>query len=255
MSGTPPDGRPDAPDDLAEVRTPLSRLGRSVRRGLAAVVAAAMLLPAGAWLVSELRYRASGSAVVESLEGTLAGEDLAATVLLVRAVGCRDGRHGTGSAFVLATDDGPVLVTNRHVVEDARSVGVRPLGGAAQLRVTGVRLSDRADVAVLDVDEPARLPPALATQPQPAVGGQPVRLVGFPAAMPFTTEGTVQHADAGQLLLDLEVARGASGSPVVDEQGLVVGQVFGITPDGDGVATPTAALLAAVATTRPAPAC
>jgi S1-C subfamily serine protease len=251
--GPPPTGASD--DDLTGVRTPLARFLATSKRWLALAVALALLLPTTAWLLGELEFRRSGSAVVETLEGALRGEDVADTILLVRTTGCTPTRSGSGSAFVLDVGDGPVVVTNRHVVDGARRVGVRNLDGTSTLQVARVLVSDGADVAVLEVTDPSVLPPALRLAPAVAAVGQDVRLIGFPAAQPFTTEGTVVEADPSGLLLELEVVPGASGSPVVDDEGLVVGQVYAVTADGLGVATPAEGLRRAIEDARPAAPC
>jgi hypothetical protein len=242
-------------DDLAGVVTPMSRLLKASKRWLAFVVAAALLLPTGAWLLDELQFRRTGAAVVETLEGELRGEDIADTVLLVRTTGCTPTMGGSGSAFVVDAGGGPVVVTNRHVVEGTQQVGVRNIDGTSTHRVVAVLISDQADVAILEVADPGALPPALAlTTATPAVGDD-VRLIGFPAARPFTTAGTIAEVSPRQLLLELEVVPGASGSPVVTEEGLVAGQVYAVTADGLGVATPAAALQQAIAEARPADPC
>jgi S1-C subfamily serine protease len=241
-------------DDLAGVRSPMQRLVRSTRTWLAIVVVVALVVPAVAFLGDELDFRRSSAEVVATLEGERRGTAAAETVLLVRAVGC-SGRNATGTAFVVDTDDGPALLTNRHVVDDARTVGVRWLDGATGVRVVGVRLSRSADVAVLEVDDPEALPPALTLATSDPGAGTTVRLVGFPAARPFTDAGSVADVDGSRLLLDVDVAPGASGSPVVDERGAVVGQVFAVTAEGLGVATPATRLLTATADAEPATGC
>jgi S1-C subfamily serine protease len=249
------DGADDADDDLARVQTPMSRLLAVSRRWLALLVAAALLLPTGAWLLDELRFRRSGAAVVETLEGELRGEDIADTVLLVRTVGCTPVMGGSGSAFVVDVGAGPVVATNRHVVEGARRVGIRNLDGTSTHRVVAVLVSETADVAVLEVADPEALPPALALDDTVPPVGQEVRLIGFPSARPFTTAGTVLEATPGQLLLELEVVPGASGSPLVTPAGAVVGQVHAITTEGLGVATPAAQLRRSIADARPVDPC
>jgi S1-C subfamily serine protease len=250
-----PSPGPEEHDDLEELARRRKRRLLPLFRLLAAVVAAAMLLPAGIWLVDELEFRRASDAVVETLEGVLSGSDVADTVLLVRSVGCVPGTSSSGSAFVVETDEGPRLVTNRHVVDDARQVGLRTLDGASSLRVVGVRVSDEADVAVLEVAEPAALPPPLAVRTALPDPGTEVRLVGFPAARPLTTAGTVARSSPGRLELDLQVDPGASGSPVVDDDGRVLGQVFAVTASGQGLATPAALVVEAAADTRPATGC
>jgi S1-C subfamily serine protease len=248
-------GEVGEPDELEELARRRRRRLVPVFRLLAVVVAAAMLLPAGFWLVEEIDFRRASDAVVETLEGTRSGGEVADTVLLVRSVGCVPGTSSSGSAFVVATDDGARLVTNRHVVDEARQVGLRTLDGSSSLRVVDVRVSDEADVAVLEVEEPAALPPPLAVRTDVPEPGTVVRLVGFPAARPLTTSGTVASSTSGRLLLDLRVDPGASGSPVVDDDGRVVGQVFAVTATGQGLATPAPLVIDAAGDTRPARGC
>jgi S1-C subfamily serine protease len=226
----------------------------SARLWLVVVIVVALIVPAGAFLADEFDFRRSADAVVATLDGELAGADAARTVLLVRSLGC-SGRAGSGTAFVIETPDGPALLTNRHVVEGARTVGVRALDGGTEVQVAEVRLSATADVAVLEVADPAALPPPLLLRDAAPALGDEVRLVGFPAATPFTAAGTVDAVEGGRLLLDLEVAPGASGSPVVAADGHVVGQVFAIAADGRGVATPAPQLRSAIADATPAPGC
>lgn len=256
MTSDPNDLNPPAgeDDDLDGVRTPMARLAGRGGRWLAALVAAALILPGGMWLVDEIRFRLAGAAVVETLAGEVSGRAIADTVLLVSVTGCDAGSRGSGSAFVVELPDGPALLTNRHVVDRSASVGVRTLDGSTSLRITNVLVSNLADVAVLEVADPSDLPPALVIAPA-VESGATVRLIGFPAATPFTTEGTVAAVSLGALLLDLDVDPGASGSPVVNERGHVVGQVFAVTEEGLGVATPSGAVVAAAAQTQPLDPC
>lgn len=240
-----PDERGDD-DDLDGYQTSLSRLVDRARGWLALLVAAMLVVPLASWAVDELAFRRSGTSVEESL-----GEDrdLAQAVFLVRASRC-DGGGGSGSGFVLGEGDDRVIVTNRHVVEGAGTVSVRPLAGGQAIEVVRYRISDTADVAILEPADPSALPAGLALGPAVDEGAE-VRVVGFPAAMPFTTAGRVAEASAGRLLLDLRIDPGASGSPVVDGDGDVVGQVFARTDDGRGVATGVGALSDAVGDARP----
>lgn len=245
---------PDDPDDLAGFTSPMHRLVTSARAWIAAVVVIGLIVPGGAWLADELDFRRSADAVVATLDGELAGAAAADAVLLVRAIGCPGGGNGSGTAFVIDTSDGRALLTNRHVVEDAARVGVRALDGSTDVEVTAVRLSTAADVAILDVADPDALPPALVLA-DGVREGDTVRSIGFPAATPFTGAGEVARVEGGRLLLDLEVSPGASGSPVVGEDGRVVGQVHAVTGDGQGVATSIDLLRRALGETMAAPPC
>jgi S1-C subfamily serine protease len=241
---------PDDPDDLEGLETSMSRMLARAKGWLALVVAIALVLPFGGWLVDEFAFGSAGSEVEQQLG---ADANLADTLLLVRSSDCV-GRTTTGSAFAVELDGVAVVVTNRHVVEDARTIAVRPLDGGVALQVAAHRLAADADVAVLELAAAGDVPPTL--RPGPAVApGDEVRVVGFPAGRPRITAGPVEEATPGRLLLDLAVDPGASGSPVLDEAGHVVGQVHARTPDGRGIATPLAALVAAAESATPATPC
>jgi S1-C subfamily serine protease len=239
---------PDDPDDLAGARTPMSRFASRWGRVLAAVLALLLAVPVGGWLVDELAFGISGRAV-ESEVGDAA---LTEAILLVRSVDCA-GRVSTGSAFGLLVDGRKVVVTNRHVVADARATSVRPLEGGPAIRVEGHRLADSADVAVLEL--PPDTPGTALPVARPARAGDEVRTVGFPGARPATTSGRVLAVEGGIVELDLVVDPGASGSPVTDGGGGVVAQVFARTEDGRGIATEVTHLLAAIGEARPGPGC
>jgi hypothetical protein len=247
----PPDPHEHDPDGMEALRRHRRRRTMLMLRVVALLALVGLLLPTGRWAIDEVRFRLQGADVVETLEGERAGAELADTVLLVRAAGCRPGTSSSGSAFVVATSQGPRLITNRHVVEDTRRVGVSTLDASDTWEVVEVEVSEVADVAVLHLGDEVWLPPPLALARGLAATGDRVRLIGFPAARPFTTAGEVAGAHPDRLLLDLQVDRGASGSPVVDDDGLVVGQIHSVTATGQGVATPAPRLPAALSRTRP----
>jgi S1-C subfamily serine protease len=236
-------------DDLDGYRTATMRVLGRFRLALGLIIAAAMLVPAGGWVLDRLALRAASDAVLEALGDDA---DLAASLRLVRSVDCF-GRASSGSAFALETAGGTVLVTNRHVVAQARSTVVQPLDASSGEAVTGVRLSAIADVAVLEVANGA-VPPPLGVGAAGTVG-QPVISVGFPGARPTFREGRIDRVEPTRMVLGLEVAGGASGSPVLDQDGAVVGQVYARTSDGRGLATPVALVEAAIAEATPASPC
>lgn len=240
---------PEDPDDLAGFQTTMSRVFGRLRYVLGTLVVLAMLIPAGGWVLDRLAVRSAGDDVQDAL-----GDDAAITdsLLLVRSVDCA-GRSRSGSAFSLDLDGVNTVVTNRHVVDAARSTVVQPLDAGPGTQVREVLLSESADVAVLVVDD-EDVPPTLSRGPTASLG-QPILTVGFPGARPALREGRVDRVEPGRLLLALEVGAGASGSPVLDEEGRVVGQVFARTQDGRGVATPIAVVAAAVGDATSAPGC
>ena len=246
--------RPDAhgaasEDDLEGFQTTMSRVFGRLRLGLGVIITLAMLIPAGGWLLDRMAFRSAGGEVEEALGDEAA---IADSLLLVRSVDC-SGRSRSGSAFSFDLDGQPTVVTNRHVVEAPRSTIVQPLDTGQGVQVRSVLLADDADVAVLVLDE-EDLPPALPGGPA-ATLGQPIVTVGFPGARPAFREGRVDRVEEGRMLLALEVGAGASGSPVLDAEGRVVGQVYARTAEGRGVATPLDVVVAAARDAAPAPAC
>jgi len=244
-----PSGGGVAPeDDLAGFQTSMARFFSRTRVWLGAIVVVAMLIPVGGWVIDRYLFLVAG----ESVEDALGDEaELTAAVRLVRSVDCR-GSARSGSAFALEVDGRTRLVTNRHVVEDARSTVVQPLEGGPGVQVREVLVATSADVAVLVIDD--GLPPALTVATDVRLG-QPIRTIGFPGARPAFRAGRVDRLEPGRMLIALEVGAGASGSPVLDEDGAVVGQVFARTEGDRGVATPFEDLVAAIRDAVPAPPC
>lgn len=238
------------PDDLEGFETSMSRLLARAKGWLALVVAVALVLPFGGWLVDEFAFGSAGTEVEQQLG---AEAELAEALLLVRSSDAV-GRTTTGSAFAVELDGRPVVVTNRHVVEGACTISVRRLDGGPALQVDSHRLAAVRDVAVLELTDADDIPPALLVG-DAAMPGDEVRVVGFPVGRPSISAGPVQEAAPGRLVLDLDIDPGASGSPVLDDAGRVVGQVYARTADGRGVATPLSALVAAAQDAIPAPAC
>lgn len=231
--------------DLDGYQTSSRRFLERSKGILGVVLALALVIPLGAGLLQAFVFDRAGDRVVEELADDPVTASLAASVLLVGGQGCTGGAV-TGTAFVLEHEGRPVLVTNRHVVDDARSVGVRDLDGGAGRAVASWAPSRSADVAVLELADPGTLPPALPSAGDDPRPGLPVRTVGFPSGLPFTTEGTVAEGAGARTLLDLEVAPGASGSPVVDADGAVVAQVYARTAGSRGVATSIGTLATAL---------
>lgn len=233
-------------DDLEGYLTPMRRFLERVKGPLGVVLALLLVLPAGAGILRWVVFDRAGDRVVEELDAEDLDAALVDSVLRVGASSCAGGGTSSGSAFVLEVDGTSMLVTNRHVVEDARDVGLQQLGGGSGPRVESWRLSGTADVAVLALQDPASAPPPLPVADDPAREGQPVRTVGFPSGMPFTTAGEVVAAGDRELRLDMQVDPGASGSPILDRSGAVVGQVFARTTEGRGVGTPVGTVVRAL---------
>jgi serine protease Do len=152
-----------------------------------------------------------------------------------------------GTAFAVRQDG--MLVTNRHVVQGPQG-DRRPLRVAIQFThsdqvwpATLVGSSAEADVAVVRVDGIRGAVPAIAVPPSapPLRPGDPVATIGFPFGtdlpMRSSGEGNVVRATltAGlvskvlpdEVQIDGYGAQGASGSPVFDREGRLVGVLYG----------------------------
>jgi S1-C subfamily serine protease len=255
MSSLPPrdpSGSREPEGDLAAFRSSTARLLARLRGGLLVLVAALLLVPIGAWLVDH--DGTSGASEEQAVPAGGLGQDAlrSQAVMLVLSAVC-DEHSRCGSGFALEIDGEAVVVTNRHVVEGACSTTVQPFGGGAELAVREVRLATEADVAVLVVDEEEdRAPLVVGTD---VMLGQDVRVVGFPGAEPTVLSGYVRRIEPARLVLAMGADHGASGSPVVDAAGAVVGQLYARLEEECCVATPIADVVAAAREAEPVAVC
>lgn len=171
----------------------------------------------------------------------------------LRSVGCEG--LGTGSGFVI---DDTMLVTNRHVVEDAVVLELGTWDGRTVGAVlTSVAYAD--DLALVRVAEPLPVTARLVEEDAPV--GEPVTVVGYPHGGQLqAATGTLleyapleDQADASEVMrLSASVQPGNSGGPVLDSEGFVIGVVFGIEPaTGNGLAIPASAVRDLLASGRP----
>lgn len=161
---------------------------------------------------------------------------------------------GTGSAVILSSDG--YLITNAHVVGDAREVGVTLADGQPRPAEV-VAAAPFADIAVLRVDETG-LPAAEFAEEPPNVGG-PAVAIGSPFGFDATvTSGVVSALNRtlpadqrGEVVLsdliqtDAAINPGNSGGPLVNASGEVMGINTAIvsqtgTDAGIGFAIPSA---------------
>jgi S1-C subfamily serine protease len=133
--------------------------------------------------------------------------------------------NGQGSGF-LVSDDG-LLLTDRHVVGDAKFVKVRWSDGIDGLGEV-IRDDKLRDVALVKTDPRGRKPLRLRLDP-PQVG-ETVFAVGAPLGEKFqstVTRGIVSASRTFQgmsyIQSDVSVNPGSSGGPLLNEKGEVVG--------------------------------
>jgi S1-C subfamily serine protease len=167
-----------------------------------------------------------------------------ATVKLV-ALGCDlTVRNGTAVAIGRGR-----MVTNKHVVDQARRVDAIPDVGPYSAGLTAV---SRAAVDLATVGTPGlQLPsiPLATTDPSP---GADVTLAGFPGEATLTIGSGrvvdyVPGSSVGQVVAVMRLAAtaqpGMSGGPVLDGRGHLAGLIFGAqSPSGYVLALPASAL-------------
>ena len=154
----------------------------------------------------------------------------AAAAILPSVVQVRAGAS-TGSGFVL--DERGHVITNHHVVEGETTVRLQLAGGRSiSAVVVGSRASD--DIAVLRVEDPSDLEPAVLGSSADLVIGESVIAVGSPLGLQGTVTGGLVSAldreaslggQAAQRMIqtDAPINPGNSGGPLVDLDGRVVG--------------------------------
>ena len=136
----------------------------------------------------------------------------------------------TGSGFSVARR---LIVTNAHVIEDARTITVAGYDGVS--RATPVIVDRNNDVALIRTETELDSPPLpFRSRGGPGLG-ESVAVLGYPlsgllSSGPQVTQGAVSsllgpREDARHLQISAPIQPGSSGGPLVDMSGGVVGIV------------------------------
>lgn len=165
-----------------------------------------------------------------------------------------DGDVVTGTAFAVRQD--ATLVTSRHVLTGAdgrgtpRRIAVQFADSEQVFPARLLALADDADLAVIRADSilgsvpTVRALAATATLAQ----GTAVAVIGFPLggapappgrttsriATPLVSAGVIRAVTPDRIELQGYGAAGASGSPIFNEAGVVIGVLFGGRRDAEG---------------------
>ena len=150
----------------------------------------------------------------------------------------------SGSGFILTSN---TVVTNRHVVEGARSLSAETTTGQV-VDVESWRVSTSHDLAIMTLAAPISAA-ALPVASEPIEAGGLVAVIGYPLGGPLTVgRGRVitfrGASDSGAVMeASTDVLPGNSGGPLLNLQGEVVAVVFGLDLRvGSALAIPIAEL-------------
>jgi S1-C subfamily serine protease len=218
--------------------------------------------PNDAGLINDLRTRLdaavrqqrtlAGAAQMDARGIAAANRDAIALVF----VQFPSGQVYTGTGFAVRSDaNGGYVVTNKHVVVDSNGVPAAKIGlvfdGSRQnFRADVDKVSDHADLALLRVSIHRGVPviKGLADSTRQLDMGEPAAVLGFPLGLDIAggrdwsesgvaatlTLGTVSRTLPDLVQLDSYGAQGASGSPILDKSGLVIGVLYGGQPGSNG---------------------
>ena len=131
------------------------------------------------------------------------------------------------------------MLTNKHNVVNpagvaARDIAIRFSGSSEVLPARLVRTAPDADLALIQVESAGPFPAVHGLEPNGAAVGAPVALIGYPGGSNNSQQpraklvtGSVTVASDSLLELDAFSGTGASGSPIFDRDGRVIGILYG----------------------------
>jgi serine protease Do len=159
----------------------------------------------------------------------------------------REGEYGVGSGFVVSGDG--LIVTNRHVIGEARRLKVEGSDGRVHDVVEVFAHDAKLDLAVLRVAT-RDLKPLELGDSEAAKQGEPIVAMGNPEGLAYSVvEGVISEAQRdvdGQSMIQvaIPIERGNSGGPLLDRQGRVLGVLTlkSARTENLGFAMPSAAL-------------
>lgn len=182
--------------------------------------------------------RGTSNSVPERRSTPLSGQDIyeRARAAFVFIEVERNEGMSIGSGFIVRPG---LIVTNRHVVSDARGIMVRRAAASERPVVAEVRaVHETVDLAVIASNlQHDGLP--LARDHEVRVG-QEVYVLGNPGGLEATfTDGRISQkrtVESNRVLqISAPVSKGSSGGPVMNNEGQVVGVVFALQSEGQNL--------------------
>ncbi|MGD7052254.1 S1C family serine protease [Sutcliffiella horikoshii] len=154
------------------------------------------------------------------------------------------GRKGTG--FVI--DPAGLIVTNFHVIDKMKEIQVSFSNGEIYSAEV-LKENPENDIALLKVATQKKDLSSFPLSDQKIEPNRPIYIIGNPLAHTFiVNEGTSGEMVRSSLLskvliIDVPVHSGNSGSPVLTEDGLVIGVVYATSKENKGLAIPAKQIL------------
>ena len=143
---------------------------------------------------------------------------------------------GIGTGFIVS--DTGLIVTNRHVVENATSVRFRITQGVV-IGAQIVDTHDTLDLAYIHPISPLPLIPIAVGDSDDVRVGENVIVIGFPisdrlGSEPTVSQGIISAKREGLLQTDAPMNPGNSGGPMLDQFGNVIGVVVSRIEESGG---------------------
>ena len=195
-------------------------------------------------------FRGAGAAPVAAQAGVRSVAEIAEatrpSLVKITQAG-REGEYGVGSGFVVREDG--LIVTNRHVIGEARRLKVEGSDGRVHEVLEVFAHDAKLDLAILRVATKG-LKPLLLGDSQGAKQGEPIVAMGNPEGLAYSVvEGVISEAQRdveGQSMIQvaIPIERGNSGGPLLDREGRVLGVLTlkSARTENLGFAMPSAAL-------------
>lgn len=142
-------------------------------------------------------------------------------------------RFSLGSGFFVRAD---AVVTNYHVIEGASRVFAKLIGQKTLYEVAGtIAIDKNADLALLKINGVRGLPVSLGDSNQAEIGDV-IYVIGNPEGLEGTlSQGIVSALRRDYIQITAPISHGSSGSPVLNEEGQVIGVALGAIEDGQNL--------------------
>jgi len=143
-----------------------------------------------------------------------------------------DGDFIVGSGFITILEGRKVLLTNRHVVENAAEVKID--GSDAEIDICkDIKIAKDLDLAVINVDGEEALT-SIPMRSSPLEIGEDVYTIGYPHGLSKAISQGILNTEKDDLLVfSAAISNGNSGGPLLDNTGSVIG-VITSTLSGEG---------------------